>query len=104
MCVKKTHKQTWKTVDESAGQYFTVERVAVELAHSASGRTALDAARRYCLRAAKMGGRWVQWGGMAEVYTFLFVQRRSIEVFERAWSLYESHQEEEVRSKKVGWF
>ena len=85
----KQHIKEWKRVDETRGQYFTCDRIAVEYGFAVSPVRAVRSAGNYCRRAALLGGKWMRWCELSEQWLFLFLSQEFREQLNESWQMFE---------------
>ena len=91
LVVSKEHLVSWRRIDATKGNYYTMERIAVEFGAGANKDEALKAALQHCCKCEELGGQWPSGDTFATHRLYLFLQYEFAEELRQSWSLYEKY-------------
>ena len=94
LVVSKEHSVSWRRIDTTKGNYYTMERIAVEFGAAADKGKAMKAATEHCCKCEELGGQWSSGDTFATHRLYLFLQYQFAEELRQSWTLYETYTEQ----------
>jgi hypothetical protein len=87
--VVKNKLEEWQKVEEEWGTYECLENIVI----AEGGKDSLAAWRaaiKYARKAMALGGQWLSYNSFTERTDILYVKKRNISRYTKAWSLFET--------------